>query len=594
MAVVLLTTLAWIYSFAAGIHAFLAPVLLFGIPSRQILRLILLTYSFQVVLLPAVIYLWYSSHATRDRKRRGSTVTLDVTQSEDDESTALLSDSASSPTGAANLRNRRSSGSESRSPVAPSPGGPRLVRPPSLGRFLLRRKLRTSLMILALLANTLLFALCLDFVFWPYLFRKHYDLELTRVGGVGPTSAKIFLRSPTNPVVNLQIRRVGRGDADRKDSWAVCGTALGVVAENDYTVVGTCEGLEVDTAYRYRWTTPSGDVLLAEESSHLKFKTAPAALKPSRYSFAFTSCVKPGFPYRTKGVRGFKEMGKQDLSFVMFLGDLIYADAPYLYGTDVDSYRWHYRYLYSHADFRDTFRKLPFLTIYDDHEILNDWESDHAAPYPAAFKAFNEYAGLTNPQRDANTTAIFEYEFGDTAFFVMDTRGYRSWERGTMLGDVQMARLKAWLLQVKDTHTVKFLVSSVPFTQNWQWERRDTWAGYLKERQEILDFISTNNIHNVLAISGDRHEVAITKLPGNVIEFSTSPLQAFYSPIETYYETAEDHKIFSWRPGNIKWAMFTIDTARKGNPTATYALFVNDFQDTPVYEKTFELARPGQ
>ncbi|KAJ3148880.1 hypothetical protein HDU89_004461 [Geranomyces variabilis] len=593
MAVVLLTTLAWIYSFAAGIHAFLAPILLSFIPSRQILRLIFLTYSFQIVLLPAIIYVWYTGHAARDRKRRGSTVGLDISQSEDDETTALLSDAASSPTGAANLRNRRSSGSESRSPAAPSPGGPRLVRPPlSLGRFLLRRKLRTSMLVLSLLANTVLFVLCMDFVFWPYLFKKNYDLEMTRVGGVGPNSAKIFLRSPANPIVSLEIRRTG---SNHPDAWTVCEAGIEVVAENDFTAVGTCGALEPDTGYRYRWTTPSGDVLLVEDGlEHLKFRTAPAALKPSTYSFAFTSCVKPGFPYRTKGVRGFHEMGKQDLSFVMFLGDLIYADAPYLYGTDVDSYRWHYRYLYAHADFRNTFRKLPFLTIYDDHEILNDWESDHKAPYPAAFKAFNEYAGLTNPHGDANTTAIFEYEFGDTAFFVMDTRGYRNWERATMLGDAQMARLKAWLLQVKDTHTVKFLVTSVPFTQNWQWERRDTWAGYLKERQEILDFISTNNIRNVLAISGDRHEVAITKLPGNVIEFSTSPLQAFYSPIETYYETAEDQKIFSWRPGNIKWAKFTIDTARKGNPTATYALFVNDFQDTPVYEKTFELARLGQ
>lgn len=90
---------------------------------------------------------------------------------------------------------------------------------------------------------------------------------------------------------------------------------------------------------------------------------------------------------------------------------------------------------------------LPFLTIYDDHEILNDWESDHQPPYPAAFKAFNEYAGSTNPHTDTNSTAVFEYEYGDTAFFVMDTRGYRNREKGTILGAKQKKRLKEWLLR---------------------------------------------------------------------------------------------------------------------------------------------------
>ncbi|KAI8920948.1 PhoD-like phosphatase-domain-containing protein [Powellomyces hirtus] len=556
MAVVLLTTLAWIYSFAAGIHAFLAPILLKVIPSRQILRLIFLTYLFQVVLLPAVIYVWYSNDVARTQKRRDSVA---HTQ---EETRALLAE-GSSPRETVLMPERK-----------------------TLGEFLLKRKLRTGIMVLALLANTVLFGLCMDFVFRPFLFAKHHDLEMTRVGGVGPSFAKIFLRSRRSAMVSLDYKRSGTSD-----KWATCETGLEVVPSNDYTAVGTCTNLSPNTLYQYRWKDSEGSSLLGDRDwENMHFTTAPATLEPTRYSFAFTSCVKPGFPYGTKGIRGFREMGKQDLSFVMFLGDLIYADAPHLYGTDVDTYRWHYRYLYSHADFKDTFRSLPFLTIYDDHEILNDWESDHQAPYPAAFKAFNEYAGLTNPHKDANQSAIFEYAYGDTAFFVMDTRGYRNFQEGTMLGAPQKARLKQWLLEVKHTATVKFLVTSVPFTQNWQWERRDTWAGYLKERQEILDFITTNDIRNVLAISGDRHEVAITRLPGNVIEFSTSPLQAFYSPIETYMETAEDQKIFSWRPGNIKWGMFTIDTKRK-IPTATYALFVNDYQDTPVYEKTFELER---
>ncbi|KAI8827209.1 PhoD-like phosphatase-domain-containing protein [Fimicolochytrium jonesii] len=568
MAKVLLTTLVWIYSLAAGLHGFLAPILLVVIPSRQVLRLIFLTYFFQFCLLPALVLVWY-----RDSIQPAAVEVKNQSSDDEDETRSLLP-SPTSRDDSANgnvLRNRRNS--EARSPTATSPGSA-LHSSESQGffTFLKSRKMRTALLVLSFVANTTLFGLCMDFVYRPYLKEQHRDLQLTRVGAVGSDYARVFVRAPTEATLALEFTPA------KEETWAVCESGVVVSAANDYTAIATCNQLAPKTTYHYRWVKADGQPLFADtKAADYRFKTAPVDLAKAKYSFAFTSCVKPGFPYMTKGIQGFREMGKQDLSFVMFLGDLIYADAPTLYGTDVDTYRWHYRYLYSHADFRDTFRRIPFLTIYDDHEILNDWEFDHADPYPAAFKAFNEYAGLTNPQKDANESAIFEYAFGDTAFFVMDTRGYRDPKTGTMLGDAQKKRVQDWLLRVKDKYTIKFLVSSVPLTQNWQWEQRDTWAGYLRERQEILDFISTNDIRNVMAISGDRHEVAVTKLPGNVIEFSTSPLQAFYSPIETYRETAEDQKIFSWRPGRIKWGRFTIDTT-KSTPTATYALFVNDYQ----------------
>ncbi|TPX72177.1 hypothetical protein SpCBS45565_g00409 [Spizellomyces sp. 'palustris'] len=585
MAVVLLTTLAWIYSLAAVFHAILAPILLKLIASQQVLRLIFLTYIFQVVLFPALIYVWYTNESEGLEPKRRKSVAPLRNGTDADEATALLSDAHSSSR-ESTLRNRRNSGgrSENASPPSETSAGTDMI---GLKHFLLKRKLRTALMVLAIVTNTVLFGLCLDFTFSDYLFQKNYDLVVSRVGGIGPDFAKIFVRSPAEHQIQLEYQRV-EGDA----GWQSCESSVAVSPSSDYTASVKCTGLSPETQYRYRWrSVATGRSILPESDERdMGFKTAPPDRAPAKFSFAYTSCVKPGFPYGTKGLRGFHEIGRQDLSFVLFLGDLIYADAPYLYGTDVDTYRWHYRYLYSKPDFRKTFRRLPFMTIYDDHEVLNNWEWDSQQPYPAAFQAFNEYAGLSNPHEDANVSAIFEYEFGDTAFFVMDTRGYRNREEETMLGEKQKTRLKDWLLAVNSTHTVKFLVSSVPFTQNWQWEHTDTWAGFLKERQEILDFISRNRIQNVLAISGDRHEVAITRLPGNVIEFSTSPLQAFYSPIDTYIETGQDEKIFSWRPGNIKWAMFTIDTTRS-TPTATYALFVNDYQDTPVYEKTFPLSR---
>ncbi|KAJ3294643.1 hypothetical protein HK104_003385 [Borealophlyctis nickersoniae] len=458
----------------------------------------------------------------------------------------------------------------------------------------------------------------MDYVFRPYLFEKNYDLITTRVGGVGPDFAKLFIRSPFDQAVTFEYRR------ENDTNWMEGPGAI-LASENDYTASITCRDLTPNTDYRYRWrsVTKNESIFGEEEEKEFKFRTFPVDGSKAKFTFAYSSCVKHNFPYGTKDVRGFREVGKQQgLSFMLFLGDLIYADAPYIYGYDVQTYWWHYRWLFARKDFRELFRRLPLVTIYDDHEVLNNWQWHEKEPFPAAFRAFNDYAGLTNPHDDANRTAIYDFAYGDTAFFVMDTREFRDMKERTMLGEKQKARLKHWLVNVNRTSTFKFLVSSVPFTQNWPWEANDTWSGYMEERQEILDFISTHRIPNVIVLSGDRHEVGVTRLPGGVIEFSTrynrvckyerveremfwvaaskptagpfssSPLQAFYSPIDTYTQTGQDEKIFAWRPGRTKWATFSVDTTGE-KPMATYRLFVNDYQDTPVYEYKYT-GRPIQ
>lgn len=150
-------------------------------------------------------------------------------------------------------------------------------------------------MTLALLANTILFALCLDFVFRPYLFHKHYDLKVTRVGGVGPDFVKIFIRSPEPSIVQLQRRR---SVAD--EPWMTCGTTK-TSPEFDHTASVACEGLAPNTIYEYRWLAGDGKPLFGDLEEHGQhFRTAPAPGAPAKYSFASTSCVKPGFPYGTK------------------------------------------------------------------------------------------------------------------------------------------------------------------------------------------------------------------------------------------------------------------------------------------------------
>ena len=55
-----------------------------------------------------------------------------------------------------------------------------------------------------------------------------------------------------------------------------------------------------------------------------------------------------------------------------------------------------------------------------------------------------------------------------------------------MLGSQQLEDLLGWLETEKGR--LKVLVSSVPFTRNWRGvESRDSWAGYLWERERVLE-----------------------------------------------------------------------------------------------------------
>jgi alkaline phosphatase D len=117
-----------------------------------------------------------------------------------------------------------------------------------------------------------------------------------------------------------------------------------------------------------------------------------------------------------------------------------------------------------------------------------------------------------------------------------------------MLGEEQLADLLAFLEKPEPKGVKwKIVVSSVPFTKNWRVNNLDTWAGFLGERQKILESMWDVGLRGgvgVVVLSGDRHEFAATAFPppkggdwpisATVHEFSTSPLSQFWLPTPTY------------------------------------------------------------
>jgi len=199
----------------------------------------------------------------------------------------------------------------------------------------------------------------------------------------------------------------------------------------------------------------------------------------------------------------------------------------------------------------------------------------------------------------------------------------------TMLGDTQLAALHSWIAEANRTATWKFVVSSVPLTAMWAGYdgHVDLWAGYMKERETVLNLLSS--VPNVIVLSGDRHEFAAVEFPHGkyvVREFSTSPLNQFYIPFlhtlspanarkisvmrtrtvvsetgyeseEEYAEEVEEETLLKYVPnGNHKWTTIEVDSTNPQAPTLKVELFVNgklnweyDITGVPV-ELTFPTA----
>ncbi|KAJ4488282.1 PhoD-like phosphatase-domain-containing protein [Lentinula aciculospora] len=467
--------------------------------------------------------------------------------------------------------------------------------------------------------NSILMLAFIDFCASPY-FDHASDVVFSRIGAVSDSSAKILVRYPN---LNETIQLVWR-ESKPNAPWNK-GVILNLIQENDWADTATLSGLWPSTKYEYAFAGANAS-LLAYPGSPLVFRTFPDPQLPggTHFRFVTSSCILPNFPYaplQRRRIRGFdllaeylfpstlvgsvvnatNDTGSLDAeitdvptslppSFLLFLGDFIYADVPLYFGNTKESYRRLYRRNYQSSSFRRIYEKLPMFHTYDDHEIINNFSgagNDSTQPYSSASDAFQIYNANGNPSPPPSTKSLdhtpyyYDFRYGDVAFFVMDTRRYRSFpndpsEEKTMLGEDQLTRLLDWLGKANSTATFKLIVSSVPFTSLWGHDAQyDSWAGFVNEKQTLLN--AMHSVPNVFVITGDRHEFATiefaapTESSFMVTEISTSPLSMFYVPI---YHTLSMQSIETFTKTHTEQVMIEApsvadpDVAEKPHPTS--------------------------
>ncbi|CAH7682443.1 PhoD-like phosphatase-domain-containing protein [Phakopsora pachyrhizi] len=476
--------------------------------------------------------------------------------------------------------------------------------------------------------NLIISLLCLDATFRTLIFYGQEDLSFSRIGAVGESWAKIHVRIPQNTpnslshnlnhhLSNQQVEGshpVGPAGArvifrplQPIGNW-ITGPELVTSNSTDWNTVAKLENLWPGTTYEYRLTKLNSTNVhhpLFPTVGH--FKTAPDSSLTSldqtdrgSFSFAYTSCVKPGFPYNpfkdplhNEGAEELTELSiEKKLDFVLFLGDFIYSDSPFYPGNSIKHYHRKYRQSFSGRGWRKLIQSTRLLHIYDDHEILNDWAGqgdDENKIFKSANQAYRNYLGDSNydgpPGKKEN---YYWFRYGDSAFFVLDCRRYRSKndakddEMKTMLGENQKRIFLDWLEAVNSTVTFKFVVSSTPFMTLWSGldGAIDTWSGFLTERNELLDVMQ--HVPNLIILSGDRHEFAAASIRETIIEFSTSPLNQFWLPIETLSQdnglgsVEGEDKLIKYIPrGNRKFSTLKVDSSETGRPKIKFEVYVD-------------------
>ncbi len=344
------------------------------------------------------------------------------------------------------------------------------------------------------------------------------------VGDITDSGAKFWIRTAGPAEFRVELMEIVYGGEPKK----IKSPTVQTTAESDFTAVAEVKGLSPNSIYA---CDVVGNLTGAKKRAFSKslrgFRTFPPAGKGGRFSVVFGG----GAGYTPKYERMWNTIGSHDPIAMLLLGDNVYIDAP------KDPARQ--RYCYYRRQSRPEWRKLVAATgvyaIWDDHDFgTNDCSGGPKIDSPPwKRKVWNVFRhNWVNPSYGGGRErpgCWFSFNIGDVEFFMLDCRYYRDDKANPpdMLGDVQEAWLKKQLNASRATF--KVIASSVPMAEGTKpgWGGRDTWDGFVKQRERIFSFIEENAISGVFIISADRHRSDAWRIerPGyDLYEFESSKL----------------------------------------------------------------------
>ena len=354
-------------------------------------------------------------------------------------------------------------------------------------------------------------------------------------------------------------------------------------------------GLEPARWYWYRFSA------LGQQSMVGRTRTAPAAdaATASPFNFAITSCQR----WDVGHYAAWKHVAAEELDAVLFLGDYIYeypsgpkAVRPVEGGhvRTLSEYRARYATHKSDPALQAAHAAAPWLLVWDDHEVGNDYanlqgqelEPDFKSQRAAAYRAYWEHMPFPKSARpvDADMRITGRLDWGRLArIHLLDDRQYRDVQvcpkpgrggsntvalkdcpafldaRRTLLGTEQERWLadgwdstRPWNLLAQQTLMARFS-STDPAQGGTYWT--DGWDGYPAARQRLLDGVVQRKLGGVVVLGGDVHSHYVADLKAD-----------FNDPASTAIATEFCGSSIS----SLGIAQTRIDAARAFNPHIRY------------------------
>ena len=379
-------------------------------------------------------------------------------------------------------------------------------------------------------------------------------------------------------------------------------------ADTDYTVQAVVNGLRAGTTYWYRWRAGGAT------SETGRFETAPRPDRSVPLRLAWTGDSDGthlgGVPVFDFSALNAIRDGSPDV--FLYLGDTVYADfraggAPGIPpAVTLDEYRALYKEARSIAPLPALLASTGTITIWDDHEVRDDFAGQTVDPvlFANGRRAFLEYqpiaAGRFPTEGCAADPFYRTLHWGkDVDLFVLDERSCRSAEVAaacfgdlaptlptglraffggflplapppgcvdaiddpsrTMLGPEQKRRFLHDLEHSKASW--KIVVNEVAISQNWALPY-DRWEGYGAERSEVLETIRDRGIRGVVFLTTDEHRNLVSPVyvdrfggqPPVAWEFVTGPIGTatyqqlvlgLFGPVFGPFAVAAQHSLLS-------------------------------------------------
>ncbi|MFO7881939.1 MAG: alkaline phosphatase D family protein [Kosmotogaceae bacterium] len=376
------------------------------------------------------------------------------------------------------------------------------------------------------------------------------------LGNLKPDGVSIWLRPSSDNPLTINISKTGSSD---KQTYVLNPDVAG--KEQRVTINGLSQG----TGYNYH--VLSNGITLVEGA----FTTSPKNDDNSEVRIAFGSCFHKIGLHNPNLINRIIERKPQAM---MLLGDLAVDDRE-------NNFSMH-RSDYLLRDVSNAWKKLaaniPLYTSWDDHDYLNN----DLGGVPERFTELDreELRALwrknwNNPPNDVEGI-YFNTRIGQVEIIMLDTRSCRiidkRGEYGSYLGTEQMEWLKSVL--EKSTATFK-IISSGTMWSDYVTNGKDSWGTWdTLGREEIFNFIETENISGVLLTSGDRHGARGFTIPREsgfkFHEFEAASLGGVRGPKAMWKDPS--NQLFGYAGKGLKaFGEFTFNIG-EGEPQVTFRL----------------------